>query len=240
MPTQGSISAAPLASFDAICRRAAAVGLAVRGAFHPEPDEFDQKIPGLRAATIILLGFIGSLQWEHFQRSLESGDGSAHPLDRWSRRVISTLAREFGAVAVYPQGEERPLPFQRLALRSEPVHQSPIGLLIHPLWGLWHAYRGAIVLANRIEVPDIAPSMHPCENCAARPCLGTCPVGAFRAGSFDLQACTSHLRSAAGSACRDGGCLARRSCPVGTAFRYNVEQMRFHMHAFIGSMTTEV
>jgi hypothetical protein len=240
MHTQDSISAGPLASFDAICRRARSVGLAVRGAFHPEPGEFDPGLPRLDGATIILLGFTGSEQWEHYQRSAEASDGSPHPLDRWSRRVIGALAREIDATDVYPRGEDTPLPFQRLALRSEPVHQSPIGLLIHPSWGLWHAYRGAIVLAHRIAVPDIVPSMHPCEGCAAKPCLSTCPVGAFRPGFFDLQACTDHLRSAAGSACRDGGCLARRSCPVGTAFRYRDEQMRFHMRAFMDSTTTAV
>ena len=30
----------------------------------------------------------------------------------------------------------------------------------------------------------------------------------------------------------DGGCLARRACPVGTACRYAPDQMRFHMVAF--------
>ena len=235
MRTQDSISAPPLASFDAICRRARSVGLAVRGAFHPKPGEFDRQLAGMFAATIVLLGFTGSEQWEHFQHSPEANDGSPDPLDRWSRRVIGTLAGEFEASDVYPQGENHQLPFQRLASRSEPVHQSPIGLLIHPSWGLWHAYRGAIVFARRIDIPDFEPSMHPCEGCAAKPCLSTCPVGAFHPGSFDVQACTDHLHSAAGSACREGGCLARRSCPVGNEFRYTEEHMRFHMRAFIST-----
>jgi hypothetical protein len=238
MQTRDSISAGPLASFDAICRGASSAGLAVRGAFHPVPGEFDGQLPGVRAATIVLLGFTGSEQWEHFRRSAEAGDGSADPLDRWSRRVIGALAGEVGGIGVYPQGEARPLPFQRFALRSEPVQQSPIGLLIHPTWGLWHAYRGAIVLERRIELPRVEPSINPCQGCAARPCLSSCPVGAFRPGSFDVQACAAHLQSAAGSACREGGCLARRSCPVGTQYRYNEEQMRFHLRAFMASTAT--
>jgi hypothetical protein len=233
---EDSISARPLASFGAIDRRANSAGLAVRGAFHPELHEFDRELPGVSAATIILLGFTGSLQWEYFRDAAEARDGRPHPLDRWSRRVIGALAQEFAATAVYPHGENLQLPFQQLALRSEPVHRSPIGLLIHPAWGLWHAYRGALVLSHRVELPAVARSGSPCSSCAARPCLSSCPVGAFRPGSFDLQACIDHLHSAAGAPCREGGCLARRACPVGTRFSYTAEQMRFHMRAFMNSV----
>jgi hypothetical protein len=223
MQMPDSISARPLASFGAIEHSANFAGLAVRGAFHPEPHEFERHLPGVIAATIILLGFTGSQQWEYFRGSAEARDEKAHPLDRWSRRVIGSLAREFGAADIYPQGEDLQLPFQRLALRAEPVHRSPIGLLIHPMWGLWHAYRGALVLPHRLELPTAAPSSSPCSSCAAKPCLTSCPVGAFRPGSFDLQACSDHLQSATGAACRDGGCLARRACPVGTRFGYTDE-----------------
>ncbi len=240
MQTQDSSSDRPLANFDAICRRAASVGLAVRGGFHPAPGEFARQLPPVTAATLVLLGFTGSAQWEHFHRSAEAQDGLPHPLDRWSRRVVGTLALEFAAAAIYPHGEHLELPFQQLALRAEPLHQSPIGLLIHPQWGLWHAYRGALVLSHRIELPAMVASVHPCHACAAKPCLSGCPVGAFRPGFYDVRACTDHVLSAAGSACRDDGCLARRACPVGRESRYHEDQMRFHMRAFIDAMSTAV
>ena len=113
------------------------------------------------------------------------------------------------------------------------MHPSPIGLLIHPHWGLWHAYRGALVFERRIELPAIEPKASPCEACAAKPCLSACPVHAFSGGSYDLDACVSHVRSAAGVACREGGCLARRACPVGDEFRYLPAQARFHTEAFL-------
>ena len=34
-------------------------------------------------------------------------------------------------------------------------------------------------------------------------------------------------------ACMDVGCLARLACPIGTAWRYQPEHARFHMHAFL-------
>ena len=237
-----------MSEFDQLCRRAEALGLAVRGAFHPAPGELAAALPGVSAGTIALLGFTGSLQWPHFERSAEAMDGLPNPLDRWSRRMIGALAREFGAVDIYPSAPPL-LPFQRFSLRSEPVHPSPIGLLIHPRWGLWHAYRGALVFERRIELspidlsperppierPPIESKASPCEACAAKPCLSACPVHAFGGGAYDLDACVNHVRSAAGAACREGGCLARRACPVGDEFRYVIAQARFHTEAFLRS-----
>ena len=223
--------------FDQLCDRAKLLGLAVRGGFHPHPGEFQESFPSLSIATVVLLGFTGSAQWACFEGSPEARDGRADPLDRWSRRQVGTLAREFAATDVYPSGPSpAPLPFQRLALRSEPVHQSPIGLLIHPTWGLWHAYRGALLWGERIELPDIVHSPHPCTSCAGRPCLSACPVDAFTAGGFSLQRCLGHVRSPGGAPCREEGCLARRACPVGAGHRYREEQDRFHMRAFLRSM----
>jgi NAD-dependent dihydropyrimidine dehydrogenase PreA subunit len=156
--------------------------------------------------------------------------------------MIGALAGEFGAVDIYPSSPPL-LPFQRFSRRSEPVHPSPIGLLIHPRWGLWHAYRGALVFERRIELPASEPSpiepspinskASPCEACTAKPCLSACPVHAFSGGSYNLGACVSHVRSAAGAACREGGCLARRACPVAGEFRYVIAQARFHTEAFL-------
>jgi hypothetical protein len=222
---------------DQLRRRSAASGLAVRGAFHPEPGELGAA-PGARnPATVVLLGFTGGAQWSVFQDSIEALDGLPHPLDRWSRRVIGALARELGAADFYPSGSPAsPLPFQRLARRCEPVHPSPIGLLIHETYGLWHAYRGGLVLPERIALPPSPPCVSPCESCAARPCLSACPVQAFHDGSLDVDACVRHVRSAAGSDCRENGCLARRACPVGPQFRYAADQTRFHMNAFLPSV----
>jgi hypothetical protein len=223
--------------FDQLRDRANSLGLAVRGAFHPHPRELDPSLPGTLAGTVVLLGFTGSLQWRRFEESLEAVDGLPHPLERWSRRIVGALAAEFRALEVYPNGPPSPtVPFQRLALRCEPVHQSPIGLLIHSKWGLWHAYRGALVLTERIPLPDFAPSIHPCSGCATKPCLSGCPVRAFSADSFDLERCVAHVESVRGLDCRENGCRARRACPVGAQFSYAPQQAQFHMRAFLRSV----
>ena len=57
--------------------------------------------------------------------------------------------------------------------------------------------------------------------------------GRIQNGSFDLDACVGHVPSAAGTDCRENGCLARRACPIGPEFRYPPAQARFHMSAFL-------
>lgn len=222
----------PAPALHELTARAECVGLAVRGAFHPAEDDELLLPAGRGIGTFVLLGFTGSVQWPRFLASSEARDGLPDPLDRWSRRVIGALALEYSAAAAYPSGTPW-LPFQRLAVRCEVVHSSPIGLLIHGRWGLWHAYRGALLLPSRIELDSPERGASPCAACAGRPCLTTCPVDAFRGDGFDVSACVTHVGSEAGLECRERGCLARRACPVGAEFRYLDDQARFHTRAFL-------
>jgi hypothetical protein len=231
------VSCLTVLDLDQLRQRAAGMGLAVRGAFHPESGELSAITGMPEPGTVVLLGFTGAEQWSAFQASQEALDGLSHPPDRWSRRMIGGLARELGAAEFYPSGSPAsPLPFQRLARRCEPVHPSPIGLLIHETYGLWHAYRGGLCLRERIALPLSSAPGSPCERCPQRPCLSACPVHAFANGEFDVDACVSHVLSAAGTNCRENGCLARRACPVGPQFRYLPDQARFHMSAFVRAL----
>lgn len=207
-----------------------AAGLAWRGALHPRASEVLPSLPdGQPIGTIVLLGMAGPGTWPAFLASPEWRDGLPDPLDRWSRRTIEALAPA-GSIALFPFDGPPWLPFQRWAARAEPVHPSPLGILIHPHWGLWHAYRGAIGLAGRAVLAVTPSQASPCATCAGQPCVAACPAGAVRPEGFDSEACLRHVCSAAGAACRSG-CLARRACPVGAAFRYGDEQDRFHMRA---------
>ena len=212
--------------------RAEAAGLALRGAFHPDAAD------GIAAGTLVLLGFAGGIGWPAFAGSAEAADGAPDPLDRWSRRVVDALAARMGGVALYPFGGPPWHPFQRWATRAEPVHPSPLGILIHPAWGLWHSYRGAIALRERIALPPPDRHASPCATCADRPCLSACPVGAFSATGYDVDACASHIAAPEGTACMGAGCLARRACPVGAAYRHDAARAGFHMRAFRASRSS--
>ena len=213
---------------DTIRSRIAEHGLAFRGAFHAEAGEAAGK-------TLVLVGFVGSENWPAFIASPEAAGGQPNPLDRWSARVVTAIALSLGATPLFPFGGPPFLPFQRWAQQAEPVHPSPLGILIHPDWGLWHAYRGALAFAERIELPppDLRPS--PCDSCAGKPCLTACPVGAFTPAGYDVPTCVSRIAAPTGADCMSDGCLARRSCPVGPEYRHIPEQAEFHQQAFLAA-----
>ncbi len=217
--------------FAAIVSAIEAEGLMARGAFHPVPgDQVPADGEGRPAATLVLAGHAGSGLWPAFKAD---ATGGADPLDAWSRAVFERLARAFGGWALHPFGGPPYLPFLRWAQRAEAVFASPIGLLIHPDYGLWHGYRGALAFAERLDVPAFTPRPNPCARCETKPCLSSCPVAAFTPGAYDVPACITHLASAARADCMDLGCRARRACPVGRAFIYEPEQAAHHMRAFL-------
>jgi hypothetical protein len=218
--------------------RAKSAGLAVRGACHLRSGEFEHPLLSRQLSTVLLLGFTGSAQWPVFAASAEVRDGLPNPLDRWSRRTIGALALECCAHAIYPS-DVPTLPFQQLARRSESVFPSPIGLLISDEWGLWHAYRGALVFPEHLPLPEPVAASSPCIECQGQPCLSTCPVEAFGLASYNLEACVQHVANEQGRDCQELGCRARRACPVGVRFRYLPEQAQFHIDAFIRACQPE-
>lgn len=125
-------------------------GLMLRGGFHPEPAD------GLDGATLLLIGNAGPALWRAFE-AYAYADDAPHPLDRWTRARLDAVA--FGASALYPFEGPPYHPFQRWAMRAEPVHPSPLGMLIHPAYGLWHAYRGALLFPERLSLPP--PNVRP-------------------------------------------------------------------------------
>jgi hypothetical protein len=206
-----------------------ASGLSYRGAFHPTPDDWPN---GGDCGTLVLVGFTGNRNWRHFQHAPEAHDGAPDPLDRWSLRVIGALARELGATALFPFQGPPWLPFLRWAQKAEPVHPSPLGMLIHPDWGLWHSWRGALAFRDTLELPPPDRRPRPCDSCADKPCLTTCPVNAFTMKGYDVAACVAHIETPRGTDCMEEGCRARRACPIGAGHRYSPEQAHFSMVAF--------
>ncbi len=220
-------------TFSAVAAAAEASGLTLRGGLVLDEREREGPLAGSR--TLLLLGFVGSGGWPCFAGSAEAADGRPHPLDRWSRRVVTALGERFGATALFPFEGPPYFPFQAWGARAEPLSPSPLGLFVHPRYGLWHSYRGALAFAEALDLPAREQEPSPCESCVGRPCVSACPVGAFSGEGYDVPCCAGWLRSGQGGACLDGGCLARRACPVGQTFTQGPAQAAFHMAAFLAA-----
>ncbi|MCR6499801.1 ferredoxin [Shinella sp. CPCC 101442] len=209
-------------------------GLFLRGFLNfTEGEAAPRLTDGRSARSVALVGNIGSSLWSAFShwRETQSDHGGSDPLDTWSKAVIRPIATTVEAAVWFPSDPPWQ-PFQQWAMRAEGLKASPLGILIHPVHGLWHGYRGALGFAEPIVDEPAVRAAHPCDSCPDKPCLAACPVSAVRPEKFDVPVCRTHLRTAEGQGgCMAKGCFARTACPVGATYRYNDAQLRFHMAA---------
>jgi ferredoxin len=221
-------------------------GLVVRGGFTVEDDDQVPEIhAGVPASKLFLFGNAGSSLWERFAASSEFSDGRKDPLNRWSERIGQQVARELSGLALFPFGEPPYRPFISWAKKAESLQSSKLGMLIHPRYGLWHAYRFAVALPESeslspLEATPEAVDTDICERCIAQPCLKSCPVNAFTNSGYEVATCYEFLKQNPQSDCRKSTCQARLICPEGKDFRYQQEHAQFHMNAFIASMADQL
>ena len=235
--------------------QASRFGMVLRGGFIPtDEDDVPYQLSGEAFGTLLIFGQLGSSIWTSFAMSVELADGKPNPLDRWSYRIGSALAKEFSGLALFPFQGPPWYPFGKWAQKAEAIRPSPLGILLHPHHGLWHAYRFAIALPDTIPIPtDLetaglnrsasaaknhvdASKAHACDQCAGRPCLSACPVNAFTEGFYDVAVCCEYLNANPDAPCHHLGCRARGACPVGTDPGYNKEHNQFHMRQFLLGM----
>lgn len=195
--------------------------------FEPRAED---NVPG-SAKFVVLVGNTGV---DMFRRFVRERDPNVSQIDDWTREVVTALAHDLSAEVVFPFDKPHH-PFLTWARRGGRSHVSPLGLNIHNTYGLWHAYRAALLFPVAFDIPAPPAGAHPCESCSDKPCLSACPVKAFDGQSYDVDACAVHVTSEAGLACATRGCLARRACPIGKDYTYHPLQAQFFMRAFMAS-----
>jgi hypothetical protein len=185
-------------------------------------------------SQIVLIGNAGSSIWPLFAKSPENHDGLAHPMDRWSKRVGSSIASELEADVIFPfEGPPYP-PVLNWTEQAGQAFPSPISMFIHRKFGLWHAHRFALLLKESLAgAIETEQGVSPCLSCVTQPCLQACPVNAFSGENYRVEECVDYLSDDAESNCRKQGCIARKACPVAVQNQYESAHARFHMSAFV-------
>lgn len=200
-------------------------GLHILGHFAIPDGEIVIPSEDRQPKEIALIGNAGSSIWQAFKAAREEQHGLT--LDRWTEDTLGEIARQYGIKALYPFEGPPFWPFIQWARRTRSLFSSPIGLTVHPVFGLWHAFRAALLFDEAPGFPEIITES-PCDSCEKRPCLKTCPVDAFSGEGYRFDTCLDYVGAGA-NPCRSAGCDARKACPIGQDHRYMPEHAAFHM-----------
>ncbi|MDJ0956589.1 MAG: hypothetical protein QNI91_07020 [Arenicellales bacterium] len=175
--------------------------------------------------SLILIGHSGNMMW---RRLHEQADKGRDPVDEFSVFYAKLFVEKYldgcAYVVLYPG--ELPIPLQQLGELAGWQHRSPLGLGINKVSGPWFGYRAALLVGIKLPAMVDLPGESPCEQCADKPCITTCPANALSASRLpNVSACVDY-RLQKRSPCAQQ-CIARLACPVGSEFRYCDEQINY-------------
>ncbi len=198
-----------------------------------------------RARSIVAIANGGGAFWKAFQRHARENPGwleRENPLDDFTQVVIEREicpALSGAGVAhtiVYPfMGGGPTLNFMELGKVAGLGGPSIIGVLVHPVFGPWIAFRAALLLEEELDAPGAAAGFDPCPRCAARTCVSACPAGAVsHPAGWDIPRCLAHrVEREAECAPR---CAARVACVLGPEHRYPDDELAYHQMRALRAM----
>lgn len=183
---------------------------------------------------LILTGHGGRRLWQQLQQVDMS---HPDPVDNYSLRLTRQFIHDYlddaDHLILYP-GDPYFIPLQQLGELAGWGRPSPLGQSIHPEFGVWFAHRTAFLINADLPVIRSEKRPRPCDSCAEKPCLTTCPVEAVQPAHFDISTCAD-FRIQPQSVCADR-CLARMACPVAPQHRYTLEQIQYHYRQSLAIM----
>ena len=198
-----------------------------------------------QARSIVVIGNGGGAFWGAYRRHLDANFGWSqreNPLDDFTHEVVERelaaplRARCTRSVTVYPFVSGAPtLNFMELGKLAGLGGPSLVGVLVHPTYGPWIAFRAALLLEEMLDSPGEAAGFDPCPGCAVRSCIDACPVGAvsFPQG-WNVRACLTH-RVENEPDCAER-CHARVACVLGPEHRYPDDELAYHQMRALRSM----
>lgn len=216
-------------------------------------DRYDAAVtPAYRAAaiapgarSIIVIGNGGGAFWKSFKRHADENPGWTardNPLDDFTRAVIErdvapALAQSrIAHTIVYPFMSNGPtLNFMEAGKAAGLSGPSILGVVVHPVYGPWIAFRAAILLDELIDAPGEAYRFDPCPSCVPRTCISACPADAVSAAKgWDIPKCLTH-RVEVEPDCAPR-CHARAGCVLGPEHRYPDDELAYHQMRALRAM----
>ncbi len=195
------------------------------------------------AGSVVVLGNGGGALWAAFKHHVARNPGwerRENPLDDFIREIIQREVteplRQSGVrfTVVYPFSA-RTLNFVELGKAAGIAGPSILGVVVHPTYGPWIAFRAALLLDILIDAPGDAPGFDPCPGCVVRSCIAACPVEAVSSPKgWDVPRCVTH-RVEMETDCA-GRCHARAACVLGPEHRYPDDELAYHQMRALRSM----
>ncbi len=198
-----------------------------------------------RARSIVVIANGGGALWS----ALKSHAGKnpewwnrEHPLDDFTRQVIENeiapVVRDGGTrcTIVFPFMSGRAtLNFVELGKAAGVAGPSLLGVVVHPRFGPWIAFRAALLVDQVVDEPGEACGFDPCPACTAKSCIAACPANAIESPKgWDIPRClTYRIESEQDCATR---CHARVACVLGPEHRYPDDELAHHQSRALAAM----
>jgi epoxyqueuosine reductase len=241
---------APVTLLDSLRQAAAPYGLNLIAAVPIDryeaiaPPSMPARTLAPDAKSIVVIGNGGGAFWHAFKTYADAHPGwrdRKHPLDDFTRdlieKEIAPIARGQGAACVpaFPFIGEGTLSFLGLGKLAGLGGPSLLGVLIHPVYGPWMAFRAALLIDVALDAPGEAATFDPCPDCTARSCIAACPASAVSSpAGWDIPRCLTHrIEVEADCATR---CHARVACVVGPEHRYPDDELAYHHGRALAAM----
>lgn len=175
---------------------------------------------------LIVMGNGGGKIWESLSSNHAETD---NPIDTFSLQILELFCRRYLPEAknqiLYPS-EKHIIPLQRIGIHLGWSSPSPLGIGISNKYGLWWAFRGALLTSAELKPTTLNKTSSPCDECLDKPCITHCPGSAVSDDqAFNIPACFNH-RAKSNSSCLDR-CLSRNACPIHQNNTYPTEMTKY-------------
>ena len=196
------------------------------------------------AQSIVVIGNGGGAFWDGFKAHADAHPAwrdRSHPLNDFTRELISNeivpkvIGQGVSCTPAFPFVGEATLNFIGLGKLAGLGGPSILGVLIHPVYGPWIAFRAALLLDVPLDHSGDAADFDPCPRCLPRSCIAACPASAVRfPAGWDIPACLTHrIEVEADCASR---CHSRVACVIGPEHRYPDDELAYHHRRALTAM----